>query len=134
MGFVIIYKYNSSRLEVINRDHRLAEHTYSLSLRFQLEENVRSMKVEVVHLEKNNVIQLLKTAFYLLGIQNIIYAGIYAISSTEYIRSIENGWISQLLDTLFNFFVATDGIIVAVVTFLTDPTYVVVVKNLKYIG
>lgn len=44
-GFVVIYRQNSIRLAKINKNHRSTRLSYTLSLRFQLEENVRSMKV-----------------------------------------------------------------------------------------
>ena len=85
------------------------------------------------------------TGFLVLGIQCLFYATVYVIGHLDVLRSIEDGWISQFLDTLFNFLIATwvwisiwilsrGGVIIALAVFLTDSNIVHMVKNLKYIG
>lgn len=102
--FFINYR-NTYNLYQAVKHHRLCKHKYTLSLRYQLHENLWCGKVPIPFF-LNLKFQLLKNGFIALSAINLCTFILFLPAHAEIIKVNYGEDITQLFDCLYNVFIA----------------------------
>ncbi|CAI4228375.1 unnamed protein product [Auanema sp. JU1783] len=119
--FIKLYHTNMEKWTEVQNDHRRARHAYTLSLRFQLEENIRSLK-------------LIKQGFSVLGFAGIADFILFGLSNCEFLRKLDDGYLSQLLCCLSFLFMSIIAMAVPIAALFSHPTYMKILQKTRFIG
>ncbi|CAI4223794.1 unnamed protein product [Auanema sp. JU1783] len=121
IGVYIFFKLDSNnqdKFAILQKNHRSAKTQYTLSLRFQLAENIKST-------------QIIKKAIVMTSFQNIVNFVLYVCANLDMVRE-SSVTLSQCIETAFNCSIAMYGLVIAVAAIVRHPYFAQVLREAEW--
>ncbi|EYC06915.1 hypothetical protein Y032_0073g768 [Ancylostoma ceylanicum] len=122
--FVLLHRKNQLRYRRLSKHHRImyssSKMQYTLSIRFQLNENLRTMK-------------LLRNIIVMCGCMNILSFVLYTGVRSDWLH-FNSEVAGHYYDAAFNITLAIYASLIPVTAYYSDDTYRSIAKNLPVIG